>query len=80
MAKPNSKVRGAKSSRIETIKISRDIIDAIEAIPDKRVWTPEVDALLLKYGGVKPWGKLSKVLGYSHNACRERFLTLGGEL
>lgn len=79
MAGKNSQTRRSKSADIKTVKISQALIDEIEAIPDQKVWTAEKDELLRRYGGKKLWNQLSKVLGYSHSACRERWRKLKRE-
>jgi len=80
MAKSNCKIRRTKSSRIETIKISKSMLDELEAIPDAKQWSEEKDAILLRYGKKKTWAGIAKILGYAPNSCRARYEKLMGML
>ncbi len=50
----------------------------LEALPDsdwrgKSIrWTPELDAVLLKYWEIKPRKDVARILGLSITTCRER--------
>jgi hypothetical protein len=52
----------------------------LEALPDNpkavRKWTMEQDAMLIKYGKVKGFSALGRVLGIPGDACRKRHVLL----
>ena len=69
----------------EEIVISDELLEKLEALSDARpgakplVWSPEQDAVLLKYWMVKRKVDVAKIVGYHTGPCRERykFLTEG---
>ena len=67
------------------IIISDELLQQLEALPKavsgkpKSLFTPEEDAILLKYWGVKRQVDICKIIGKCVNACRDRYLVLTGD-
>ena len=64
---------------LKTYEIDADLIDKFEALEPaakKPTWTPEKDALLLKYWEDKNKHAVSELLGVTPNTARKRFREL----
>ena len=67
---------------ISRVTIDGDLLDAINALPDKRSWsegyhwTPEKDAALLAGWGRKPANLICKVIGCGEKTARKRYREL----
>ena len=59
------------------VEIDQDIIDRFEALEEpKQVtgwWTPEREALLMKYWPIKRHAEVAKLLGKSDTTCRRKY-------
>ena len=63
------------------IVISEEMTKQLEALPDTAVgkhfeWTPEKDAILLKYWNVKKQSDVCGILGVTENPARKRYKKL----
>lgn len=66
-------------SDFNSINIDSDIIAKFESLPEKQnqgSWTPEKDALLLKYWPIKKCDEVANLFGKSVTACRDRYTKL----
>ena len=67
------------------IIISEEMTKQLEALPDADVgkhfeWTPEKDAILLKYWNVKRQSDICELLGITQNPARNRYRKLTKEV
>lgn len=73
-----SQVHGSASHSSVRVPVSADLMAQMEALPDKhyggnrREWTAEMDAALLRYWDVKPQRLVAKALGVSEGTARSR--------
>lgn len=63
------------------ILISEEMLKQFEALPDVEIgkhfeWTPEKEALLLKYWKVKRQSDVCKLLGVTENPARKKYREL----
>ena len=61
------------------IEIDESLIAQFEALPGaapQKEFTPEKDALLLKYWPIKNHAEVAKLMGYSTNTCLKRYREL----
>jgi len=70
------------SPTIKSIKISKELEEAFDALPDggpfkpAKEWTAEEDAILLKYWPIKKHSAVAIQLGVAENTARKRYREL----
>ena len=60
----------------QKVTLDDETVKKFEALPPKKLkinWTPEMDALLLKYWKIKNGRDVGRLLGYSETSCRRRY-------
>lgn len=68
------------------VQISPDLQAKLDAMPDKapgaraHEWTPEEDAVLARYWGIKRQADVGALLGRGLNVCRRRWEFLSGRV
>ena len=73
------------SAIVETIVLDRDLLAALEALPDSQgtrysIWTAEQDEILRRYWGRKRQEDLARIIGYSVRSCKRRYYKLTEEI
>lgn len=76
-------VHGGPRQEAVAVDIDPRMLEELDALPDSRgvlrhEWTPEQDAVLLKYWTVKRQVDVARVLGMCTNSCRDRYRELTG--
>ena len=67
------------------IVISEELAKQLEALQDSKIgkhfeWTPEKDAILLKYWNIKKQSDVCNILGVTENPARKRYKRLTSDL
>jgi hypothetical protein len=69
----------------QSIDVDAEIVNRFEALQDARTgppgfqWTPELDALLLRYWPTKNKQQVAKTIGCATGTCRDRYRYLTEE-
>lgn len=79
-----SRTDEAPGTAIEQVKIPPELLEKIEALPDAhvgnqpKVWTPEEDAIILRYWKQKRKADLAEILCVNEKLLRRRYRELIG--
>lgn len=76
--------RSEQFTNVDTVEIPAEWLDQLEALEPTKpgnpgiIWTPEMDAVLLKYWPVKRQPDVAEILGVCVGVCRNRYRYLTG--
>lgn len=71
-----------KSPKVDSVDIPADVLSQLEELPDRRngsapvPFTPEQDAILLRYWPRKPQEAVAKIIGFGVRKCKARYKEL----